>query len=607
MKSRLGKISSAFFVLVLALGVVYLTPNALTHAWVKMSGSSKACFLRWWLAQSVHAQGSGGSSSLNFTTFDAPGAGTGILQGTLPVSINATGVIAGVFVVAGPVAHGFVRDANGTITNFDAPDAGTGKNQGTFPVNINAAGAIAGDYFDKNNVYHGFVRGADGSITEFDVPGAGTVQFDRGTSPTSIDTAGDITGFYKTDTNTVRHGFVRAASGAITTFDVPGAGTAFQQGTIPLSINTVGNITGVYVDASGASHGFVRAVNSTITAPIDAPGAATGGCAQKLLDVSSVGTIPISIDSAGDITGIYNDTSCVRHGFVRSANGTFSSFDAPGAVTPSGSACTTKGSPQCPLGGTNPVSINTAGDTTGLYEDAGGVFHGFKRSASGTITSPIDVPGAGMLGTGATSINDSGEITGVYSDANVVFHGFLSFPVNNPVPTITGSSPTSAIAGGPAFTLTVNGTNFVSGSTVNFNGNGRTTTFVSATQLTAVILASDIATAGTFNVTVTNPSGGTSNAVSFTVVTPQDATGTIANSVNVLFSQGVINGGQDNSLVVQLQHAISMMNAGKDAGAIGNLDSFISEVNDLLSSGVLSPSQAASLISAAQSVIAALP
>ena len=48
------------------------------------------------------------------------------------------------------------------------------------------------------------------------------------------------------------------------------------------------------------------------------------------------------------------------------------------------------------------------------------------------------------------------------------------------------------------------------------------------------------------------------------------------------------------------------MNVGKNAGAIGVLDSFISEVNDLLSSGVLTPSQAASLIGAAQSVIAVL-
>jgi len=186
------------------------------------------------------------------------------------------------------------------------------------------------------------------------------------------------------------------------------------------------------------------------------------------------------------------------------------------------------------------------------------------------------------------------------------FGTVFKLTVQTPAPTINSISPTSAIAGGAGFTLTVNGTNFVSGSTVNFNGSARTTTTVSATQLTAAILASDIATAGNFSVTVTNPGGGTSNAVTFTVVTPEQATQTIINSVNALFFQGVISGGQDNSLVVQLQHAIAMMSAGKNNGAIGNLDSFISEVNDLLSSGVLSPSQAASLISAAESVIAAL-
>jgi IPT/TIG domain len=84
-------------------------------------------------------------------------------------------------------------------------------------------------------------------------------------------------------------------------------------------------------------------------------------------------------------------------------------------------------------------------------------------------------------------------------------------------PTITTVSPRSAIAGTAGLTLTVNGTNFVSGSTVSFNGNAQATTFVSATQLTAAILASDVATAGIFKVTVTNPGGGASNAASFTV------------------------------------------------------------------------------------------
>jgi uncharacterized repeat protein (TIGR03803 family) len=174
-------------------------------------------------------------------------------------------------------------------------------------------------------------------------------------------------------------------------------------------------------------------------------------------------------------------------------------------------------------------------------------------------------------------------------------------------PAITSVSPTSAIAGGPAFTLTVNGTNFVSGSVVDFDGKGApTTTFVSATQLTAAVPPSDIAIEGNFNVTVTNPSGQTSNAVTFTVVTPEDETAAIINSVNTLFTQGVVNGGQHNSLVRHLQHAIDLINAGKNNGAIGNLNAFIGEVNDLLSSGVLSPSQAALLVSAAQNVIAAL-
>ena len=75
------------------------------------------------------------------------------------------------------------------------------------------------------------------------------------------------------------------------------------------------------------------------------------------------------------------------------------------------------------------------------------------------------------------------------------------------------------VAGGAAFTLTVNGAGFVSGAAVKWNGANRTTTFVSATQLQAAITAADIATAGTTQVTVFNPTpgGGNSNAVSFTI------------------------------------------------------------------------------------------
>ena len=94
-----------------------------------------------------------------------------------------------------------------------------------------------------------------------------------------------------------------------------------------------------------------------------------------------------------------------------------------------------------------------------------------------------------------------------------------TFTIGNPVPTLTSLSPTSAAAGGAAFTLTVNGSNFISGSVVRWNGSGRATTFVGNTQLTAAILAGDIANAGTAQVTVFNPApgGGTSSPLTFTV------------------------------------------------------------------------------------------
>jgi hypothetical protein len=88
----------------------------------------------------------------------------------------------------------------------------------------------------------------------------------------------------------------------------------------------------------------------------------------------------------------------------------------------------------------------------------------------------------------------------------------------NPVPTISSLSPPSASVG-MGFTLTVTGTNYVPGSVVRWNGADRATTYVSPTQLTAVIPATDVMTAGTGRVTVFNspPGGGTSNSVSLVI------------------------------------------------------------------------------------------
>jgi hypothetical protein len=84
--------------------------------------------------------------------------------------------------------------------------------------------------------------------------------------------------------------------------------------------------------------------------------------------------------------------------------------------------------------------------------------------------------------------------------------------------TITAISPNSAIAGGAGFALTIDGSNLVAGSMINFGGAVPATTFISSTQLTATIPASSITATGTLAVTVTNPApgGGTFMPMNFT-------------------------------------------------------------------------------------------
>jgi len=117
----------------------------------------------------------------------------------------------------------------------------------------------------------------------------------------------------------------------------------------------------------------------------------------------------------------------------------------------------------------------------------------------------------------------------------------------NPVPLTNQPLVPDTIAPGRAgFTLTVNGTGFVSGSVVNWNGSPRATTFVSSSRLTAAILESDIATASTASVTVVSPSpgGGASNTLYFSIMVQQsslsflpavtyDSGGYIAQSVKI--------------------------------------------------------------------------
>src|ERR1039458_6468064 len=71
--------------------------------------------------------------------------------------------------------------------------------------------------------------------------------------------------------------------------------------------------------------------------------------------------------------------------------------------------------------------------------------------------------------------------------------------------TITSISPTSALADGPGFPLTVTGSGYIATSVVQVNGNNRATVFVSALQLTATTFAFSIASPCAATTTIFNP------------------------------------------------------------------------------------------------------
>ncbi len=93
------------------------------------------------------------------------------------------------------------------------------------------------------------------------------------------------------------------------------------------------------------------------------------------------------------------------------------------------------------------------------------------------------------------------------------------FSTTNPAPSLSSISPSTKAAGSAAFTMTVAGSNFVSGSVVTWNGTNLTTIYTNSTQLSASVSAALVATVGSATVAVVTPApgGGTSTSASFTI------------------------------------------------------------------------------------------
>jgi hypothetical protein len=149
---------------------------------------------------------------------------------------------------------------------------------------------------------------------------------------------------------------------------------------------------------------------------------------------------------------------------------------------------------------------------------------------------PMFIVTTGLVAASSTPIGRAGVAVANLLDNTVSIFSPLESAggTGNPVPIITSISPQNALEGSGSFTLTVNGSNFISSSTISFGGQAEPTAFVSGSQLSAVIPASAIAKAGPVLVLVFTPApdGGVAEA-SFTVFVPPPTISSMAPSIVV--------------------------------------------------------------------------
>jgi hypothetical protein len=147
----------------------------------------------------------------------------------------------------------------------------------------------------------------------------------------------------------------------------------------------------------------------------------------------------------------------------------------------------------------NATAVDTGGSITQVDFYANGTWFAKATSAPFTVTYVSSTAGSYTLTAIAT---DSNNKTGAASGVPITIASSGVVPAS---PTISQLVPNTAVAGGAGFTLTVNGTSFVQNSGVYWNGQLLATTYVSSSQLTAIVPVALVTQSGTISVTVVNP------------------------------------------------------------------------------------------------------
>jgi len=304
-------------------------------------------------------------------------------------------------------------------------------------------------------------------IITFDVPGAGNIASSSGlcdsfyftgcygTTPMANNNAGEIVGMYITNDG-VYYGFLRSSDGKVTKLSEPNADTTpgDLNGTYPFSLNSWGAVTGVYQKTDEVFHGFIRERDGCYIG-VDDPDAGTA---------AFQGTFATNINDHGEVAGFYIDSSNNYHGFIRSPHGEFTTVDDPNAN--SGTYIALE------------QGLNNRGAVVGWY-NASSVSYGFVREPDGKFNT-IE-PLASALFTLVGGINSAGTVAGYFGTATSA-SGFLQ-KRDGQTTLFNVSGPDGAL-GTTAFTL--NSRDEVTGISVDANGtnhgfigfaNGYTKTF----------------------------------------------------------------------------------------------------------------------------------
>ena len=285
------------------------------------------------------------------------------------------------------------------------------------------------------------------------------------------------------------------------------------------------------VPAPGANAVFRGVAFAPVAAPTIASFSPTSGNAGTTVTITGTnftGATAVTLNGAA-ITGftVVNGTTITFTVPAGATSGTLAVTTPGGTATSTGTFTVLTNNPVPTITSLSPASA-TAGDpaqtltVTGMNFIASSSvsFNGTARTTTYVSATQltIQLTAADLATAGSYDVTVTNPAPGGGTTAATAFV-VNSAPANNPVPTISSLSPSSVIAGAAAQTLTVTGMNFIASSSVSFNGTARTTTYVSATQLTIQLTAADQSTAGSYNVTVTNPTpgGGTTAASTFTV------------------------------------------------------------------------------------------